>query len=657
MSFDFNSLYPNVMMTINISPDTKVGKIVSELTDKQISIKKNNGKIINISQESFQTILKDKCTLSANNVLYIKPNLKFGIIPQFLDKMYKERVSVKKESKKNLKLVKELEKEIKQIQKTDIKKAKILIQKKDELQVLANIQDLRQHAFKIFLNSAYGALGSSFYSCFDLDNAEAVTLSGQAVTKEMVKYTNKILNELIKSKDEEYVIAGDTDSCAWNAKVYIDKNKTMKIADIFNEYKLSGHVEKLKNGTEVAISNKKLPTKSLNGNTFIKNVSRHKVTKEKWTITVDNDPIEFTKDHSIMIFRNNEVIECKPCDILPTDCLLKYNENKIPNFELIPANSERVKIENTGMFEDEYVYDLEVEDKSHTFIVNNILAHNSIYVRMDAVIQHLFGQSNVDWNNKDLFEKIKNFVDNIFQQRLNNYCADFICKKFYTNQRRIEFKREKLSAQAEYTAKKRYIVHVYNNEGIDCNKWAYTGVDIKKNELPDSIKKLLEECVQGLIEFNWDNQKYQQKIKEIYDIFENMSIKDVAYIKNLNTPKESTGFLTLEKGAGAHARAAEYYNQIIKEMHLESKYEYIMPGDRFHYIYIKSNNKYGINVLGFKDRWPDEFNSLFEIDKTKMFNKTCLAPLEKIEENHSFSKFNPDNIPIGNKAGKSLFDL
>ena len=63
-----------------------------------------------------EKILNNKCTLSANNVLYIKPNIKFGIIPQFLDKMYKERVAVKKESKKNLKLVKELEKEIKELE-------------------------------------------------------------------------------------------------------------------------------------------------------------------------------------------------------------------------------------------------------------------------------------------------------------------------------------------------------------------------------------------------------------------------------------------------------------------------------------------------------------------------------------------------------------
>jgi hypothetical protein len=332
---------------------------------------------------------------------------------------------------------------------------------------------------------------------------------------------------------------------------------------------------------------------------------------------------------------------------------ISIEELQARGFKLVSASE--IKVTETKPLYDEYVYDLEVEDEEHMFFGNDILLHNSIYVRLDPIIQYLFNEKIVDWNDKEKFEKIKEYVDGIFQKQLNDYCADFICNKFRTDQRRIEFKREKLSAQAEYTAKKRYIVHVYNDEGLDCNKWSYTGVDIKKNELPETIKKLLEECVQGLIEFNWDNTKFQNKIQEIYDIFVTMKIKDLAYIKNLNKPKDSTGFLTMEKGAGAHAKAAEYYNQIIKELKLEHKYDAIQASDRFHYIYIKSNNKYGINVIGFKDRWPVEFDELFEVDRIKMFDKEILSPLKTIMENHSYAKFDPSNIPL--IKGKSLFDL
>ena len=131
MSFDFNSLYPNVMMTVNISPDTKVGKllndnwkdIVNKIRDKEeldlnetIKLKKTNGKIIDVTIAQLKTLIEEKCTVSANGVLYIKPALKFGIIPQFLDKMYKRRVEVKGEMKQNKKRAKAIDEEIKQLE-------------------------------------------------------------------------------------------------------------------------------------------------------------------------------------------------------------------------------------------------------------------------------------------------------------------------------------------------------------------------------------------------------------------------------------------------------------------------------------------------------------------------------------------------------------
>lgn len=276
---------------------------------------------------------------------------------------------------------------------------------------------------------------------------------------------------------------------------------------------------------------------------------------------------------------------------------------------------------------------------------------------MDTILNHLFGTTKIDWNNTDVFNKIKEYVDNTFQKQLNDYCADFICGKFFTDQRRIEFKRQKISAQGEYTAKKHYIVHVYDNEGLPCNKWAYVGVEIKKNELPNTIKKLLQECVEGLIEFNWDNNKFQNKIRQMYEYFCNMSVKDISYIKNLGTPKKMDGFLAAQKGAGAHARAAEYYNQIITKLGLDNKYQQIHQFDRFHYLYIKANNKFGIDVIGFKDRWPIEFDKIFEVDRDKMFNKTVLAPFKQIIINHKFGEFDPTETVVMGKDNVSIFDL
>lgn len=110
-----------------------------------------------------------------------------------------------------------------------VARIKQLKKQKQRLEYLSEAQDVRQHAYKIFLNSSYGALGSVFYPCYDLDNAEAVTLSGQTVTREMVRFTNNLLNMIEGMKDQEYVIAGDTDSAGPQTILKLYKIKAIKL--------------------------------------------------------------------------------------------------------------------------------------------------------------------------------------------------------------------------------------------------------------------------------------------------------------------------------------------------------------------------------------------------------------------------------------------
>lgn len=327
----------------------------------------------------------------------------------------------------------------------------------------------------------------------------------------------------------------------------------------------------------------------------------------------------------------------------------------LTKYDLVPVSSPDVLIEKCQAgFNDEYVYDIEVEDDTHTFFANDILLHNSIYLRMDTVLLKLFNTTDIDWSSDETIQKIKDYVDHDFQDDINKHCADFLCKTFFTDQRRVEFKREKISAQGEFLAKKHYVCHVIDNEGFRCNKFTYTGVDIKKNELPDSIKKLLKDVVEGFMLEDWSNTVFQKKIREIYDEFCNLSIEKMSYIKNYSTKKEASYF-DLEKGANAHAKAAEYYNQVLRELGLDSNYEFIKTGDRFRYFYCYENNPYGIKEIGYKDKWPKEFNKLFKPDIDLMFQKTCMAPLKGFMENHAYAKFEPElEMDSGVVA---LFDL
>lgn len=117
-SFDFNSLYPNVIMSVNISPETLVGKVVSEIGEQttDVIIRRTNDSMIRITKEQFDKLLEEKCSIAANNTLFIKPAVKFGILPSFLDKLYSSRVAIKKECKKNKQKAKDLGEEIKKLE-------------------------------------------------------------------------------------------------------------------------------------------------------------------------------------------------------------------------------------------------------------------------------------------------------------------------------------------------------------------------------------------------------------------------------------------------------------------------------------------------------------------------------------------------------------
>ena len=101
------------------------------------------------------------------------------------------------------------------------------------------------------------------------------------------------------------------------------------IEEIYNLLVQEGNqVDLLENGTEVVLSEiNDYFTKSVNGMGKIINVSRHKVTKNKWKITIDAEhSLDITEDHSIIVYRDSELIECKPYEILDTDYIIMKNE-------------------------------------------------------------------------------------------------------------------------------------------------------------------------------------------------------------------------------------------------------------------------------------------------------------------------------------------
>ena len=231
---DLTSMYPSIIMSLNISPETKIGKIngwdaeefIKGLT-KTYSIE-NKGKVVQrLSNGELKDFMnKNNVSISSNGVIY---NLsKKGVIPAILEKWFNARVEYKLLAKK-------------------------YGEEGDEK--LHGYFNRRQHVQKILLNSIYGVLGLPVFRFYDIDNAEATTTTGVKLIQFTEKVTNNYYNKILKD-DKDYCIYTDTDSVFYSALPLVqkrfpkmttegelnDKFMTKQILDIADE--VQGYINK-----------------------------------------------------------------------------------------------------------------------------------------------------------------------------------------------------------------------------------------------------------------------------------------------------------------------------------------------------------------------------------------------------------------------------
>ena len=221
---DLTSMYPSIIMSLNMSPETKIGKIngwdAEEFIrgeEKHYSVEKGGKTIRTFTSGQLKDFFnKNEISISSNGVLYdLKQK---GVIPAILEKWFNERVEYRKLAKKYGE------------------------EGNDELH---GYFDRRQLVQKILLNSLYGVLGLTVFRFYDIDNAEGTTTTGQKLIQFTEKIANNYYNNILKTKDD-YCIYTDTDSVFYSAlplvknrfsnpKLDDDKFMTKQILEIAGE--------------------------------------------------------------------------------------------------------------------------------------------------------------------------------------------------------------------------------------------------------------------------------------------------------------------------------------------------------------------------------------------------------------------------------------
>lgn len=224
-----------------------------------------------------------------------------------------------------------------------------------------------------------------------------------------------------------------------------------------------------------------------------------------------------------------------------------------------------------------------------------------------------------------------NLCDEI-ETNMNDGMMAWARKKYKSTDPRFIFKRESICDDGIFVGGKNYVLHVLDSEGIKTNEYKYKGVAVVKSTMPKAIKPFVKNIIEDIVSTK-SLKSANELFNEAYETFKTLSPTEIAKVQTMNDydkhGRKSDGFNTA-KGMTGHVKAAHYYNVLLDKLDLKGKYELFRSGEKVKQVELVTPNKYGIDRIGFKDKYPKEFEDEFKIDYEKSFVKVLFAPIETI---------------------------
>tara|TARA_B100000530_G_scaffold192003_1_gene121899 strand:- start:1760 stop:2398 length:639 start_codon:yes stop_codon:yes gene_type:complete len=192
-------------------------------------------------------------------------------------------------------------------------------------------------------------------------------------------------------------------------------------------------------------------------------------------------------------------------------------------------------------------------------------------------------------------------------------------------------KRENIANKGIWTAKKRYILNVWNSEGVqyDEPKLKMMGIEAVKSSTPAACRVAIKEALQ--VTMNGNESDLQDYIANFRSKFELLPPEDIAFPRGCNNIAKFKGTATVfVKGTPIHVRGALLYNFHVNQKKLHHKYPIIKDGEKVKFLYLRTPNRIGENVVSFFQTLPSEFGLDKSIDYDLQFQKSFLDPLQVI---------------------------
>jgi DNA polymerase elongation subunit (family B) len=256
---------------------------------------------------------------------------------------------------------------------------------------------------------------------------------------------------------------------------------------------------------------------------------------------------------------------------------------------------------------------------------------DSIYLKLGPLVEQVYGAAGVvsmpgakviDFMDRVCENKIQPYIDKSYQE---------LAKYVNAYAQKMQMKREALANKAIWTAKKRYIMNVYNNEGVQYKEpdLKVMGLEMVKSSTPQVVREKMKESIRIMISgTEGDMHKF---IADFREEFKNLNPEDVSFPRGMNGLREYSDSVTLyKKGTPIHVKGAIIYNHNLNKMDLTKKYPLIQEGEKIKFSYLKMPNPFKDTVISYPARLPKEFDITKYIDYDTQFEKTFLEPLKAI---------------------------
>ena len=267
-----------------------------------------------------------------------------------------------------------------------------------------------------------------------------------------------------------------------------------------------------------------------------------------------------------------------------------------------------------------------METKDNDYVIASDT--DSIYLRLGELVDKFIGdkhndkQRTINFMDKVCENKIQPFIDKSYQE-----LAEYV----HAYAQKMQMKREGLSDKGIWTAKKRYILNVYNNEGVQYKEpqMKVMGLEMIKSSTPAVIREKMKELISIIV--NGTESDVQNFIANFKEEFKSLPPEEISSPRGLNNLAKYSDSLSLYKmGTPIHVKGAILYNHYLKQKNLTKKYPLIQEGEKVKYSYLKMPNPFKDTVISFPGRLPKEFGLQDYIDYDTQFDKAFLEPIKII---------------------------